>query len=127
MLYAEPRQRPDVSRVCGASPRYDGRLYVAVGDNGKILSSPDSVTWTSRSVPEFAGNIYFNGIIWDGTRYLAGGQDYDFGLAGWVAVVYSSTNGINWTRNYKSGSALGPVNALASCLRRPGCRALDPQ
>ena len=87
---------------------------VAVGDSGKILSSPDGVTWASRSVPDFAANIYFSSIIWDGTRYLAGAQDYDFGLSDWVAVIYSSTNGINWTRNYKSGSALGPINAVAA-------------
>lgn len=87
---------------------------VAVGDGGKILSSPDGATWTARSVPEYAGNIYFYTIIWDGSRYIAAGMDYDFALPGWINVIYSSTNGINWSRVYRSAGAVGAINAVAS-------------
>jgi hypothetical protein len=86
---------------------------VAVGDKGIIFSSADGATWTSRSVPDYDGNIYFYDIAWDGNRYLAAGKDYDFGVPGWVGVIYASTNGINWTRVYKNATASTPLNGIA--------------
>jgi len=86
---------------------------VTVGDHGTILSSPDGITWTARNIPEYAYNIYFNSIIWDGARYLAVGQDYDFGISAWVGVLYSSADGLNWMRRYQGG-ANSTLNALAA-------------
>lgn len=87
---------------------------VTVGDNGKILSSPDGTNWTARTVPDFANNIYFYSLIWDGARYLAAGEDYDFGIGDWVGIIYASTNGNNWTRVYKSTSGATTLAGLAT-------------
>jgi hypothetical protein len=66
---------------------YNGsNLYVAVGSNGSLLSSPDAITWTSRTSGFGAQDI----------RRVA----YGNGL--WVAVgnagtITTSTDGITWT------------------------------
>jgi hypothetical protein len=78
----------------------DGATMVAVGDNGTILTSTNGVAWTTRTVPDFDFNIYFQAAAWDGTKFLIAGQDYDFNINGWVAVIYSSPNGSNWTRRF---------------------------
>jgi PKD domain len=79
-------------------------LAVVGGSDGKILTSSDGVTWTSRSISEFAANITFRGALRTGSAFLLCGSDYDFSLSAWVGVIYSSPDGITWTRRYKSGA-----------------------
>jgi len=89
-------------------------LAVAAGDNGRILTSPDGVTWTARSVPEFAENITFYAATWNGSRFLLAGQDYSFDLSAWVGVIYSSTDGITWTRRHRSTTLSSAFYAIAA-------------
>lgn len=64
---------------------WNGSLFVAVGDAGRILSSPDGITWTSRT----SGTTQrLNGVAWDGARFLAVGDG---------ATILSSTNGSSWS------------------------------
>jgi hypothetical protein len=66
---------------------YNGsNLYVAVGSNGALYSSPDGITWTSRTSGFGANEI----------------QDVAFANSLWVAVgvngtLTTSTDGITWT------------------------------
>lgn len=101
---------------------YGNGLYVAVGRNGLILTSPDAETWTvaTSNTAEHLTNIIF-----DGTKfYIAGGETlvrgdgvtwtpFDLGLpitfygvgydgVHWVAVgnegnLWYSTNETDWT------------------------------
>lgn len=62
-------------------------LYVAVGESGKLATSPDGVTWTQRTSSFSTTSI----------KYVAYGNGY------WVAVgdsakVAYSTDGITWTQ-----------------------------
>ncbi len=58
-------------------------LFVAVGNSGAILTSPNGTTWTNRSVFG-AGN--FSAIVWTGTKLIASGDK-----------TFTSTNGTAWT------------------------------
>lgn len=66
---------------------YNGsNLYVAVGNGGLLYSSPDAITWTSRTSGFGANNI----------------QDVFYGNGLWVAVgdngtLTTSTDGTTWT------------------------------
>ena len=87
---------------------------VAVGGQGTVLSSTNGSNWTSRVLPDGAGNIYLDGVAWDGARFHAVGRDYDFDISGWVGVIYSSSDGVIWTRRYKSTTSDTGLHAVAS-------------
>ena len=60
-------------------------IYIAVGDNGTIVSSPNGIAWTVLGSGTTAN---LNSIAFDGnTTYVAVGDN---------GVVVVSTNGINW-------------------------------
>jgi hypothetical protein len=64
---------------------WNGSLFVAVGDLGKIVSSPDGITWTLRT----SGSTQrLNGVTWDGSRFLAVGDG---------GTILSSSNGSSWS------------------------------
>jgi hypothetical protein len=64
---------------------WSGSLFVAVGDVGKIVTSPDGITWTSRT----SGTTQrLHGVYWDGSRFLAVGDG---------ATILSSANGTSWS------------------------------
>lgn len=93
----------------------NGTLAVAVGDGGKILSSTDGVTWTPRSIPEYAAHITFRGITWDGNRFVSVGRDYNYDIPvpGWVGLIYTSADGITWTQRYRASNGGTSLNAIA--------------
>ena len=92
----------------------DGVQAVAVGSGGKILTSTDGITWTSRTLSEFTGNITFRGITWDGTQFIAAGQDYNFTIAAWVGLIYTSPDGVTWTRRYRPDIANTALNGITT-------------
>jgi hypothetical protein len=64
---------------------WSGSLFVAVGYGGKIVTSPDGITWTTRN----SGTTQrLNGVYWDGSRFLAVGDG---------ATILSSANGTSWS------------------------------
>ena len=64
---------------------WNGSQFVAVGDVGKIMTSPDGITWTTRT----SGTTQtLQGVYWDGSRYLAVGNG---------ATILSSANGTSWS------------------------------
>jgi hypothetical protein len=81
---------------------YGGGVYVAVGGSGgtsAIASSPDGITWTSRTAPAGATQTY-SGVAYGPTGY--GNASTSVGL--FVAITTGSnitaysTNGTTWTR-----------------------------
>ncbi|OYW69124.1 MAG: hypothetical protein B7Z21_01750, partial [Verrucomicrobiales bacterium 32-60-5] len=87
---------------------------VAAGDGGAISTSTDGVTWTPRSVTEFASNIYFRAAAWDGSQFILVGEDYNFTISAWVGVVYTSTDGATWTRRFLGTTASSQLYGVAS-------------
>ena len=60
-------------------------LFVAVGFSGTILTSPDGITWTTRT----SGTTYgLNGVTWSGTQFVA---------VGFSGTILTSLDGITWT------------------------------
>jgi hypothetical protein len=80
---------------------YNGtNLWVAVGNAGKLYSSPDGITWTSRTSQFGADNI----------------NDVFFGNGLWVAVgsagkISTSTDGTTWTARTANMST-NAINAV---------------
>jgi len=87
---------------------------VAAGDGGVIRSSTDGVTWTTRSVTEFATNMYFRALTWDGGKFILVGEDYNFTVSAWVGLVYTSTDGATWTQRFRGTVANSQLYGVAS-------------
>jgi len=64
---------------------YGGGLFVAVGDNGTILTSPDAATWTPRTSGT-ANSL--NDITWGRGNFVAVGEG---------GTIQTSPNGASWT------------------------------
>jgi len=63
----------------------NGSIYVVIGSNGTILTSPDTTAWTNQT-----SNVTneLRSIIWDGTQFV---------IAGEGGMVLTSPDGITWT------------------------------
>lgn len=91
--------------VCWASGL---SLFVAVGAKANVSSvatSPDGVTWTSRTGVN--GNLgQWNGVVWAGgiSKVVAAGSDSN------AHIAMYSTDGITWTA---SSGALASANCVA--------------
>ena len=59
-------------------------LYVAVGDGGTLLTSPDGATWTRRTV---GTDLTLHDVTFGGDHYVAVGQ---------AGKILESTNGVDW-------------------------------
>lgn len=75
---------------------YGNGLYVCVGktndyriNQGYIISSTDGTNWTPRLRPTYADN-YICGVCYGNGRFVAIGNNDN--------IVYSSINGISWSR-----------------------------
>lgn len=80
-------------------------LALVVGNNsGTVMRSADGLSWTAGG-PN-AINVYFYGVCWTGSFFIACGMDYDFTLSSWVGVIYTSQDGVSWTRRLRGGHVL---------------------
>jgi hypothetical protein len=72
---------------------------------GPVAASSDGITWTSSQLQNY-GQIY--AAVWDGSQFVACGEDYDFGISDWVGAIYTSPTGDagSWTRRYYAGPVL---------------------
>lgn len=69
-------------------------LYVAVGESGKLFTSPDGITWTSRTSTFGASGIF-------GITFAAG----IFVIVGELGKCATSSDGITWTSRTTVASA----------------------
>ena len=96
---------------------FGNSLFVVCGgdDNGaQIWTSSNGIAWTLRTNPFNASgaNWYFNRISWDGTRFVAFGQD-----ASTNPIAVYSTNGTAWSTSTVTGLN---VNSYLSDLSTGG-------
>jgi hypothetical protein len=86
----------DWTRRTGGSTLNDvvfaNSLFVAVGNAGFVTTSPDGITWTSRT----AGSTTFNRIIYANSLFVAIGNG---------GTIYTSSDGITWTLRASGVSA----------------------
>ncbi|HYS58534.1 MAG TPA: hypothetical protein VEM34_10385 [Burkholderiales bacterium] len=77
---------------------WSGTQFVAVGGNsggGSILTSPDGITWTSRTAGTSSG---LQGVTWSGTQFVAVGAN---------GIILTSPDAITWTSRVS-----GTINLL---------------
>ncbi len=109
----------DDLNALAASPN----LLVVVGEQNPgtrtntravIRTSPDGVTWTARGVPEITLNLRLKAVVWDGLQFVAVGEDYNQDTKIVHGVVYTSANGITWTREFADTTAETGLNAVCA-------------
>ena len=60
-------------------------------------------------------NITFRGACWDGAKFILVGTDYSFTApANWLGTVFTSPDGITWTRRYGTTNRSDELQAVAS-------------
>jgi hypothetical protein len=77
------------------SVAFGNGLYVAVGDNSMIASSPDATTWTIRR--QANSNAILNKVAFADGRFIAVGQGTSTTVLG-GALILTSLDGITWTQ-----------------------------
>lgn len=76
---------------------WTGTQFIAVGYNGRIITSPDGEKWTERE--KGAYNILFC-VVWNGNQAIAAG-----GFNG--TIILTSDDGISWTLRSEKSKASG--------------------
>jgi hypothetical protein len=74
-------------------------IFVAVGEAGTLLTSPDGVTWTSRTSPA-TGNLY--GVVYAEGQFIVVGED----------ILTGTPDGVTWTREDASDDLSVPLTAV---------------
>ncbi|MBK1694654.1 hypothetical protein CKO09_07870 [Chromatium weissei] len=64
---------------------WNGNTFVAVGASGKILTSPDGLTWTPQTSNTSA---WCTGVTWNGSRFVV--------VCGAGKIVTSDDDGVTW-------------------------------
>lgn len=81
---------------------WNGTQFVAVGNGGSIVTSPDGISWTNRN----SGSTQrLNGVSWDGSRFLVAGDG---------ATVLSSPDGADWITLHSGADEIWLQAAVAS-------------
>jgi uncharacterized delta-60 repeat protein len=73
---------------------YGNNLYVAMGNSGVTRTSPDLITWTSRSPGALSGNN-IRGVVWTDNRFVAVATAGETGY---------SSDGITWSTGGSAGT-----------------------
>lgn len=88
---------------------YGNGVYLAT--TGRTFRSTDAKTWTqlNDSIPTFAFLAFGNGIF-------VGVQTTDVQAGGLYSYVYSSTDGIHWTRQTSVGGSANELNFMGGAF-----------
>jgi hypothetical protein len=65
-------------------------VFVAVGDDGKIATSPDGNTWTAVVQAPFHDRTQVRAVIYDGTKFVFASNRYtgnSYQIALWPAAI----------------------------------------
>jgi len=85
---------------------WNGSMFVAIGRNREIQTSPDGITWTHRAIDISSGYLgEWNGLVWNGATFLVIGNSGE---------IQTSTNGEVWESRQASGGYTGTWNGIAS-------------
>ena len=80
----------------------NGRYVLVGGTNSPVVyTSTDGTTWTVRDFGSQGGSLYpmgFNGIAFGDGIFIAKGTGYNSGDNRWYNVLFTSTDGVTWTR-----------------------------
>ncbi len=92
------------SRVSGTTAALycvteSGTLWIAAGQGGTLLTSPDGATWTARNSGT-QQTLY--SVVWTGAQWVAVGDS---------GAVLTSPDGVSWTARYAAPFA--PLNSVA--------------
>lgn len=90
------------------SPGLATGQFVAVGDQGVVLTSPDGITWTQVPASSFAAENFVT-VYWTSAKYFIGGNTAS------GAFVYSSPDAVSWTK-YPTLGANTKVRSLSGSL-----------
>jgi hypothetical protein len=85
----------------GTGVNYNGRMWVATGDNGAAIGSikysMDGLNWSNNVTGGFGSGGYGQNVVWNGSYWLAGGA-----TATAAAAIQISYDGINWSNSSNS-------------------------
>lgn len=92
------------------SAAYDGNRWIIAGSTvnyGAMMTSPDGINWTNIPINLFTS---INNIVWNGTIWLAVGNNSNISLT--AVVVATSPDGNTWTLNTNLTDLLGSIVAI---------------
>jgi prepilin-type N-terminal cleavage/methylation domain-containing protein len=90
---------------------YGAGKYVVI-ENGKASLSSDGVTWVEQGPLPAAGSSYWDGVAYDGARFV---------VSGYYNSLVTSTDGITWVLPAESGIfddeyTRGPSCIIGACI-----------
>lgn len=95
------------------SVTWTGSMFVAVGSDGTVITSPDGVDWTIRPT---GISTTLKSITWTGSKLVVTGFNED--------VILTSEDGISWTKNDRFRTKLSYVTWTGSKLLGLGVNSL---
>jgi hypothetical protein len=93
---AEPFQDYSLQAVA-----WSGSLFVAVGNFGGILTSPDGATWQAR---HSGTTVNLLGVAWSGSQFVA---------VGGKSTILTSSDGVSWTLRDSGQAGFETLEAVA--------------
>jgi YVTN family beta-propeller protein len=72
----------------GYNIRYLNGLYIAVDNQGRVVTSPDAVTWTEHSIPGLTVNGALTAAAYGNGRYVVVGMN---------GIIATSTDAVTWS------------------------------
>jgi len=73
---------------------------------GEFRYSDDGVTWNGGI---FGINEHLHSVIWDGSQFVAVGQDFNNDINEWEGIVMTSADGTSWTKQFQGAEAFNDV------------------
>lgn len=95
---------------------WTGSYYLAVGDNGWILRSPDGVAWEQPELEGASAYMPFQSVAWSGNQYVivgSGGGGYSSDGFNWTFTGIPAMRDVSWGGSKFMG-VLGEGNGLLS-------------
>lgn len=91
----------------------DGNKVVAVsGSQMKyVVYSTDGIIWSKS--PEFDLGVHMRGIAYANGLWVAVGQDWLGATGNWPGAIFTSTDGVTWTRRYQANIGVTALYKVA--------------